>query len=80
MSDRLKEIRDGYTNYTWVKMKLAVADLLKMVGSANLAAEIFQADCEKKDRRISKLEAKLDAVQWQPIETAPKDGKLIILL
>ena len=56
---RLKEIQDGYEKFTWIKMKVAVKELLDMVGSSNLAAEIFQSDCEKKDKRIAELESQL---------------------
>jgi len=37
-------------------------------------------DCKAMINEIAAMQAKLDAVQWQPIETAPKDETLIDVL
>lgn len=64
-------------------------DLMKLVESAAavwdrraLEAELAQASAKMVEQaaRIQQLEAEIAAMQWRPIETAPKDGTPLLLL
>ena len=90
MSKTTKEDRqrtcDAYPNSYWVR---AIVDDLEAAG-AEIAGlkELLKSGClllednEVKDSRIAELEAEIarlrEQTQWRPIETAPKDGSLIL--
>lgn len=78
MTEAPERIRNWEADVEYVRKDLydaAIADMRRSDAACYDWAEISQASYQ----RAKRAEAERDELQWQPIETAPKDGRELLL-
>ena len=72
-TDRLEH----FSRLVRLDLELEIDDLKDQLAKANQLWQIAQGRCDGLEEKLAKAEQR---AEWQPIETAPKDGRELILL